>query len=176
MPLLELRSVTKAFGGLVAVKSLSCSVERGDIQGLIGPNGAGKTTIFNLITRHLAVTSGNIVLNGRDITGEPIHKIIGFGIARTFQGSRVFHNISVFDGMLTACYKNHRTGLIRSLCNTSSAKKERARNSEQVLEVLEFIGLRSRSGDLAGSLPYAHQSLLGIGMALVTEPTLLATG
>lgn len=173
MPTLELQRVTKKFEGLTAVNGLSFSVKRGDIKGLIGPNGAGKTTVFNLITRHLPCTSGKIMLKGRDITNERIDKIISFGIARTFQGSRIFRNIKVFEAMLTACYHKHKISLLQSVLNTPLAKQERARHAEQVMEILEFIGLENRKNDLAGSLPYAHQSLLGIGMAMVAEPELL---
>lgn len=173
MPILELQRVTKKFEGLTAVNELSFTVKRGDIQGLIGPNGAGKTTVYNLITRHLPCTSGRIIMNGRDITNERIDKIISCGIARTFQGSRIFRNIQVFEAMLTACYHKQKTGILQSVLNTPAAKKEKARHGEQVMEILKFIGLANRKNDLAGSLPYAHQSLLGIGMALVAEPDLL---
>jgi len=173
MSILQLKRVTKNFGGLTAVNDMSFTVKRGDIHGLIGPNGSGKTTVFNLITRHFPCASGEIMLNGRDITSERIDKIISYGIARTFQGARIFQDISAFEAMLTACYHKRKISLLQSVLNTRAAKKEKVRHTDQVMEILKFIGLENRKNDLAGNLPYAHQSLLGIGMALVTEPQLL---
>lgn len=171
--ILALKNVIKDFGGLRAVNDLSFTVKSGEIHGLIGPNGSGKTTVFNLITRHIPCTSGNIIMDGCDIANERIDKIIGYGIARTFQGSRNFQNISLVEAMLTACYHKSKITLFQSILNTPSTKREKAIHTEHVMDILKFIGLENRTSDLAGSLPYAHQSLLGIGMALASEPKLL---
>ncbi len=173
MPILELQGVTKTFGGLTAVNELSFEVQKGDILGLIGPNGAGKTTVFNLITRHLNCTGGKVIFQGHDITNVRMDKIISFGIARTFQGSRIFRNLTVLEAMLTACYSKRKTGLILDLLNSARAKNEMQQHTEHAIEILKFIGLEERKNDQAGNLPYAHQSLVGIGMALVAEPQLL---
>lgn len=171
--ILELQGVTKAFGGLIAVNNISFCAEQGDILGLIGPNGAGKTTLFNLISSHLQCSQGKIIMKGTDITNIKTDRVAAYGISRTFQGSKIFKNLTIFNALLTACYIKRQATIFQGLINASIYRKEINQQRDKVINILKIIGLEKRKDDLCGSLPYAHQSLVGIGMALATEPEIL---
>lgn len=157
---LKIEGLTKSFGGLHAVKGVSFSLMKGEILGLIGPNGAGKTTVYNLVSGLLPLDAGRILLDGDDITGLPPHKIVERGIARTFQGIRVFHNLTIAENLNTA----RHCRLIKKASFSSSAGEELATS------VAEFLKLSLLKDKLAGDVPLIYQTLLGIGMALCTEP------
>ncbi len=158
-PLLQVAGLGKRFAGLVAVDDVSFTADRGEIVGLIGPNGAGKTTTFNLVSGRFAPSSGRIRLDGIDIVGLRPDRIVALGLARTFQGTRIFPGLSVEE--------NLRIPLL-----ARAGADERAA-AERVREVLAFVGLAALRDSIGGSLAYAHQSLLGIGMALMRRPALL---
>src|SRR5919202_5155445 len=123
-PLLELRGVTKTFGGLTVVQSLDVAVAEGEIVSLIGPNGAGKTTVFNLISGLYAPDEGQIVFEGRDIAGLPPHKINDLGIARTFQTLRLFLNMTVKENVMAVQYGKTRAGVLRAMLRTPRMRRE----------------------------------------------------
>ncbi|HEX6706874.1 MAG TPA: ABC transporter ATP-binding protein [Albitalea sp.] len=158
MNLLDVKHVTKRFGGLVANDDVSFSVERGQIVGLIGPNGAGKTTLFNCIAGYNAPTEGEIRLDGRMVHGLAPEQCARIGIARTFQVARTFTS-------MTAC-ENVMVGALMLRRNTVLARSK-------ALELLEFVGLARHAERAAGSLTVSEQRRLAVARALALEPKLL---
>lgn len=157
-PILEVKDVTKRFGGLVALDRVSMTVMRGERLGLIGPNGAGKTTLFNCITGVYRPEEGKILFKGVDITGWPPHRIARLGIARTFQIVRPLANMTVLDNVVVgALLREHDIGRAR----------------EAALEVLEVVGLYEKRGLLAKDLNLVEKKRLEIARALATKPELL---
>jgi branched-chain amino acid transport system ATP-binding protein len=178
MNILEIRTLTKRFGGLAAVDDMSFSVEAGGIHGLIGPNGAGKTTIFNLITGVYKPTSGTVVFSGEDITGLEPYKIADKGITRTFQNIRLFKNLSVLDNVLTACHMSAKYGILESILRLPYLALPRYRREERALRekalaLLDYMGLADRKELEAANLPYGLQRRLEIARALALDPSLL---
>ncbi|OIP90020.1 MAG: ABC transporter ATP-binding protein [Syntrophobacteraceae bacterium CG2_30_61_12] len=173
MTLLSLNRLTKSFGGLTAVNNVSFQVEGGSIVGLIGPNGAGKTTVFNLITGIYRPNQGEIIFNDGSIVGQPTHRIVSLGIARTFQTIRLFQNLSVLENVLSGCHCRMKSGSLAAMLRLPSQKKEERRAVERALGALTFVGLESQAEQLARNLSYGNQRLLEIARALATEPQLL---
>ncbi len=157
MQLLECRNVTKAFGGLVAVKGVSLTISKGEIVGLIGPNGAGKTTLFNLITGTYRPDEGQIFFNGYEITGLKPHEIVHKGVARTFQSVRPFLNLTVIE--------NVRIGALFGEKGNSL--------SERVSKGLELTGLSKKRDALVRNLPIEERKLVEVARALASSPSLL---
>lgn len=157
--ILETRNVVKRFGGIRAVDGVSISVERGEIVGLIGPNGAGKTTLFNCITGTYTPEEGQILFEGKEITGMPSHKIIKLGIARTWQVVRPFRKMSVLDAITTGALLRH-------------GKIEEAR--EKAREAARFLGLSEDILEKRGDeITLMQHKLVDLARALATEPKLL---
>lgn len=173
MALIELKNVTKVFGGIVAVKNVSFSVEKDEIIGLIGPNGAGKTTIFNLITGVYDATEGKIIFQGRDITGENPVTIVKSGIARTFQNIRLFNKLSVLENIRTVLFRKADYNLANALLRTPKVVRIEKKLCDKSLEFLEVVGLTDYINNRADSLPYGLQRKLEIARALALEPKLL---
>ncbi len=173
MALLSLKNLTKTFGGLTAVNTVSFDAEQGSVMGLIGPNGAGKTTVFNLITGNYQPDSGDIVFDGKTITGLRTHKIVMLGIARTFQTIRLFQNLSVLENVLAGCHCRMRSGIFGGMFHTPFQKKEEKDAVDLALKELEFVGLRNQALQLSKNLSYGNQRLLEIARALATQPRLL---
>jgi branched-chain amino acid transport system ATP-binding protein len=159
--LLELRKVSRSFGGLAAVKAVDLGVETGEIVGLIGPNGAGKTTLFNLITGAYRPNAGAIVCEGADITRMAPHARCRLGIARTFQLVRPFPNLTVLDNVA-----------VGSIYGRQPAKSRLAAEAA-ARDVLDMLGLLSRSRQLARSLTLVDRKRLELARALATQPKLL---
>ncbi len=157
-PILAVRHVTRSFGGLIANSDISLELRRGELLGLIGPNGAGKSTLFNLIAGTYATTSGEICLDGDDITSLPDTKRCALGIARTFQVPRSFDSMSVLDNVI-----------VGALVRRSGANQAR----ELALETLDFVGLATRTAAPAGELTPPEKRRLELARALATEPKLL---
>ena len=172
-PLLDVRGLSIAFGGLKAVSDFALRLNPGDLQGLIGPNGAGKTTVFNLLTGVYTPTSGEVVLAGRPLNGLKPNRIAAAGLARTFQNIRLFANLTVLDNVRVACHLRARTGLLGAVFQTPGHVAEERALRAQALELLEVFGLADRADAEAGSLPYGDQRRLEIARALATEPKVL---
>ncbi len=170
MSLLSLRNLTKTFGGLVAVNSVSFDVDEGSIVGLIGPNGAGKTTVFNLITGNYKPDSGDIFFDGRAIKGLLTHRIVQMGIARTFQTIRLFQNMSVMENVLAGCHCRMTAGVFSAMLGTAGHRRQEKRAIERAVRELEFVGLADQHDNLAKNLSYGNQRLLEIARALATDP------
>jgi branched-chain amino acid transport system ATP-binding protein len=164
--MLRVEGLAKSFGGFVAVRDVSLSVERGRTACVIGPNGAGKSTLFNLITGHLQPTRGRVLFGDRDITGRAPHEICRMGIGRSFQRTNIFPRLSVFDNVQVAVLSH----LGRTL-NMSTLAGSLAR--DETMTVLEAVGLASEAQSTSGTLSYGLQKQLELGIALASEPQVL---
>lgn len=173
MSLLQLDQATIRFGGLVAVNSVSFSLEKGALFGLIGPNGAGKTTCFNLITGVYKPTSGSIRLNGVEISGTPSNKIANLGIARTFQNIRLFKALSALENVVVGGFLRHKSGLGSALAYLPPAIKETERLRDEAMELLKIVELDKVANVRSCDLPYGMQRRLEIARAMATRPQLL---
>ncbi|HTW90602.1 MAG TPA: ABC transporter ATP-binding protein [bacterium] len=172
-PVLETKSLTKAFGGLVAVHDFTMSIADHELVGLIGPNGAGKTTVFNLITGNYVPTGGAIRFNGIDIAGMQPFRIYQRGIARTFQNIRLFRELSVLDNVRVAYHHRGGAGLVSTILRGPGFKREERQVTERSVELLSILGLEGRRDELARNLPYGEQRRVELARALVSDPKLL---
>ncbi|MCE5254037.1 MAG: ABC transporter ATP-binding protein [Actinomycetia bacterium] len=171
--MLELRGLTKQFGGVTAVDSLDMDISAGELVGLIGPNGAGKTTVFNLVTGFARPSKGTVVFNGRNLTGMSTHSVAKVGLARTFQMSNVFRSLTVIENVIAGAHLDARISFWESLFHTPSAQRKSSRVRAQAEEILEFVGLQESRDTPAAVLPHGHKRTLGIAVALAARPQLL---
>jgi branched-chain amino acid transport system ATP-binding protein len=172
--LLECRGVGKRFGGVQALSDVSFSIAAGEVFGLIGPNGAGKTTLFNVLTGIYLPDQGSFVFDGRRLEGLKAHQVAAAGIARTFQNIRLFANLSSLENVMIGRHAKTRAGVWGAILRNPRTLAEEAGIVRRSLELLDFVGIRARANDAAGSLPYGDQRRLEIARALATEPKLLA--
>ena len=170
---LTVEGVTKRFGGLTAVNSVSLHAEAGKILSVIGPNGAGKTTFFNLLTGIYAPDQGRILFGDKDITGKKSDAIAAMGIGRTFQNIRLFSGMTVLENVLVGHHNQVKTSYVSAILRLPSFKKEEARAEARARELLKYMRLENRVRDLASNLPYGDQRRLEIVRALATRPKLL---
>ncbi|MGP8120064.1 MAG: ABC transporter ATP-binding protein [Xanthobacteraceae bacterium] len=168
MNVLEVRNVTKKFGNLVAVQGVSLNVAKGELRAVIGPNGAGKTTFFNLISGFFPPTSGTIVFDGRDITALPTHQRVMRGMARTFQITEIFPELTVLDNVRisTEVAAGFRLRPWISRAETTDIRRK-------VDETLALVGLGAKADRLVGELSHGDQRAAEIAMALALRPHLL---
>lgn len=181
--MLEIKQLTKNFGGLAALQNLFFDVDEGEIRGVIGPNGAGKTTLFNVISGIFLPTSGSILFERTQICGSKpsfhgqrpwglkINERAELGLVRTFQRTALFHDFSVLDNVTIARHLHAKEGVFGTVFGT--ARRMKRENEERALEIVEFIGLGHIKDELASSLPHGHQRALGVAIALAAEPKLL---
>ncbi len=168
MVILEVRDIVKSFGGLRALQNVSLSVARGEIRAVIGPNGAGKSTLFNVMTGLLAPDTGNVVFDGEPITGLPPHRIIRKGIGRSFQITNIFPRMSVFENVQVALFSHHGTSR-----NPLSLARKFTEVGEEVLAILEQVGLAEKYDMSASVLSHGDQKRLEIAISLASRPKLL---
>ena len=168
MSVLEVTNVTKRFGNLVAVRDVSMRVPKGELRAVIGPNGAGKTTFFNLISGLFPPTAGAIAFDGRDITLLPAHRRVALGMARTFQITEIFPELSVFENVRIGVEVASGYGLRPWI---SAAEKVDVHR--RVEDILKLAGLAANADRLVGELAHGHQRAAEIAMALALRPHLL---
>jgi branched-chain amino acid transport system ATP-binding protein len=171
--ILEVDDLTVAFGGIQAVDRVSLEVERGELFGLIGPNGAGKTSLLNAISGVVPARTGSVRLDGREITSERLRKRVRLGIARSFQGVELFHELNVVDNLLIARHHLMRTGVLAGGAFFGRARREEVEHRARVEEVIEFFELGAYRAVPAGSLPFGVQKVVGLARGLCAEPILL---
>jgi branched-chain amino acid transport system ATP-binding protein len=171
--LLRLDAVSKVFGGLHAVRTVSFEVEAGAIFGLIGPNGAGKTTIFNVVTGVYRPDGGRVLFDGADISGLGPATIAERGIARTFQNIRLFRSMTVIENVMVAGHHLHKAGVASAVLRTARYLDDEQQLHARAHELLDVLGLGGQRSDVAGSLPYGSQRRLEIARALMLGPKLL---
>jgi branched-chain amino acid transport system ATP-binding protein len=164
----ETVDLRKEFGALVAVDDVSIKVRRNTLHAIIGPNGAGKTTFFNLLSGNIAPTSGQVIYKGRDITHQPVHQTIHFGIGRSFQISNIFPNLTVFENVRLASQALGADNF--KFWQAASVFKK---YEERTWAVLERVGLKERANTFARTLPHGDQRKLELGMILAPDPEVL---
>lgn len=172
-PLLEVRDLSKKFGGIKAIDSLNFSVDEGQIVGIIGPNGAGKTTVFNLITGFYPPSSGSMVFKGASLAKLSPDRIVRLGIARTFQNIRLFNNLSCLENVLIPLLQNATYGLAPALFRFKGAAATDFSLRQQAFAFLEEVGLSFYAEAQASTLPYGLQRKLEMARALAGNPSLL---
>jgi branched-chain amino acid transport system ATP-binding protein len=172
--LLQAREISKRFGGVQALREVSFSIAAGEIYGLIGPNGAGKTTLFNLLTGIYAPDGGQFVFDGGSLRGLRADQVAKAGIARTFQNIRLFANLSALENVMIGRHTRTRAGVVGAVLRSRHTLKEEQDIERRSLDLLDYVGIRARANDAAGSLPYGDQRRLEIARALALEPKLLA--
>jgi branched-chain amino acid transport system ATP-binding protein len=173
MALLEVRGLTKTFGGLHAVSDLGFDVEQGSIQGIIGPNGAGKSTVFNMICGTLKPTSGSLSFVGKNVTGFPPHRIAKLGIARVFQGNVLFPESTALTNVLMGMHLHTELSPLGFLLGSPGARRRDGALRTRAMEILELVGLTDKADTVAADLPHGNQRHLCLAVALATEPKLL---
>src|SRR5437899_10012818 len=164
--ILELTDLTKRFGGLVAVDNVSLQIRRGEVFALIGPNGAGKTTLFNNVTGLFQPTSGEVVFDGRRITGSKPHQVARLGIARTFQNIRLFDYMTALDNVRVGRHVRMHATLWDSLFKLPRERREEVLVTAQANDLLSFVGISRQANQYARNLPYGQQRRLEIARAL----------
>jgi branched-chain amino acid transport system ATP-binding protein len=171
--MLEIRAITKQFGGLTALQDVAFTVGRGELVALVGPNGAGKSTLFNIIAGALPPTRGQVIFNGRDVTGLSSHGRARLGVARTFQQTTLFSEQTVLQNVLHGRHRHVPARLVAGLLATPSYRQEQRDVERQALGVLELLGIAAYRDAVAADLPLGIQKLLTVAVALATEPVLL---
>jgi len=171
--ILEIKGLSKYFGGLKAVNNVDFCVHDEEIVSLIGPNGAGKTTFFNLITGFLRPTQGRIFYKKEDITHLKPHEIAGKGIIRTFQKTKVFPALTVLQGVRVGCHQHLKSGFLQILANGQRVQNEERKVREKAVEIVKFVGMDKQKNVLARNLSYGEQRILEIAVALGANPELL---
>jgi len=171
--LLSARGATLRFGGVVALNNVDFAIKRGEILGLIGPNGAGKTTLFNAITGVYQLTEGTIEFDGTRISGQRRHKITKMGIARTFQNIRLFPEMTALENVMVGADAHNKTGVLSSLLRLPRHWREEREGRNLSHDLLNFVGIKGRAGELARNLSYGEQRRLEIARALATDPKLI---
>ena len=172
-PILDVRGVTKRFGGVIALNEVDLLVPRGAIIGLIGPNGAGKTTLFNVVTGLVRPDGGRMIFDGGSLVGLRPNAIVARGIARTFQSIRLFQNMTVLENVLVGEHCRLAASVPGAVLRPPSVIAEEGRARVRARELLAFVGLGGQEDELARNLPYGDQRRLEIARALATEPRLL---
>jgi branched-chain amino acid transport system ATP-binding protein len=170
---LEVKAITRRFGGLVAVNQVSFEVNRHEIFGLIGPNGAGKTTLFNMITGLLSPSSGKLIYEGQDITKKRPHRIAACGLARTFQNIRLFGELSALENVAIAHHIHTKTGIFRGVLGLPPTAREERHTRNNAYALLELVGLADKADQKAKNFAYGDQRRLEIARALALRPQVL---
>jgi branched-chain amino acid transport system ATP-binding protein len=171
--LLEIDNITVKFGGVTALNKVILDVREREIAALIGPNGAGKTTVFNIITGYYQPNEGDFRINGKSLLKKKPHQIARLGLARTFQNIRLFGDMTALENVQTAADGLNKSGLIGSLFGFPRSRRDEKLGREKAHELLRFIGLDHRAGQLARNLPYGDQRRLEIARAMALDPQVL---
>jgi branched-chain amino acid transport system ATP-binding protein len=171
--ILQVRNLSKNFGGLQAVRDVTLGVDAGKITSIIGPNGAGKTTLFNLITGFITTDSGSVTLDGKEITKQPAYQIVRKGMTRTFQLVRIFPRMTVTDNILMGFSGLAGDSLWSAIAGTKKMYAAYYKKKELALAMVEYIGLSQYKDALANDLSYGQQKLVEIGRALISQPKVL---
>jgi branched-chain amino acid transport system ATP-binding protein len=171
--LLQIKAVTKRFGGLVAVNNVSFAVREREIVSVIGPNGAGKSTLFKLISSFLSPTSGEVLFRGQRISGLAPHIVARKGVVRTFQETTIFKGMTVRDNVIIAHHLRSNATLAGFYLGTTTARRDEAEFRRSADEIIDFLDLGAQRHEIASTLPHGHLRALGIAIGLATDPTVL---
>ena len=171
--ILELKNISKKFGGVQAISDTSFGIEKGEIFGLIGPNGAGKTTMFNIITASYMPTTGEVIFDGVNLKGIKPHKIVHLGISRTFQNIRLFSSMSVLENVLIGLNSATKYSFVEAILHFGRFHKSEKIAKAKAMEILSELGIEKFANEKATSLAYGIQRKVEIARALATNPKLL---
>ena len=171
--ILEIKDLSKFFGGLAAVSDCSLKIKKGSITGIIGPNGSGKTTLFNLIAGNLKSSKGKVLFNDEDITNVPSYELFSKGILRTFQIAHEFSNLTVLENLMMVPGNQSGENLMTALLKPKLVEKEEEKIKKKAFEVIEFLNLKHLSNELAGNLSGGQKKLLELGRTMMVDAKLV---
>ena len=171
-PIMQIQDISRQFGGLQALKSVSVEVKASTVHGIIGPNGAGKTTLFNIITGITSADEGQIRFQEQVLPSLQPHRLVPLGIARTFQNIRLFKNMTVLENVMIGQHVHTPTPILSILAFGAKARAGEAAAREAAMSALAFVGLEAKAGEIVKSLPYGQQRLVEFARALAAKPRL----
>ena len=171
--ILQVKNLSKSFGGLKAISDCSLKIKKGSITGIIGPNGSGKTTLFNLISGNLKSSQGTVLFNNEDITNVPSYELFSKGVLRTFQIAHEFTNLTVLENLMMVPGGQSGEKLVNALFKPSLVKKEEIKVKEKALKVIDFLNLKHLSNELAGNLSGGQKKLLELGRTMMVDAKLV---
>ncbi|MEI6798310.1 MAG: ABC transporter ATP-binding protein [Pseudomonadota bacterium] len=171
--ILEVKGITKRYGGLTAVNAVSFAVQKGEILSVIGPNGAGKSTLFKLISSFVPTSGGEVLFNGTRISDLAPHKVARMGVVRTFQETTIFKSMTVRENIIVAHHLRSKSSLFGFFIGSAQARADEAAFGASADEIVDFLGLHSIRHELASNLPQGHLRALGMAIGLATKPTIL---
>ncbi len=171
--ILEVKGVTKRYGGLVAVNNVSFSVQEGEILSVIGPNGAGKSTLFKLIASFVQTSAGQVLLRGERISDLAPHIVARRGVVRTFQETTIFRSMTVRENIIVSHHLRSRASLLGYFLGTKLAQSDEALFARSADEIIDFLGLQGIRDEMASNLPQGHLRALGMAIGLATQPAIL---
>lgn len=172
-PILQIRGVTKRYGGLTANKDVSFDVMPGEILSVIGPNGAGKSTLFKQIAGFVTPTTGEVLFKGMRISGMAPHKVARLGVVRTFQETTIFRSMTVRDNIIVSHHLRSKASLLGFFFGTASARTDEAEFARSADDIVDFLGLQAIRDELASNLPQGHLRALGMAIGLATQPQVI---
>ncbi|MCB5411308.1 ABC transporter ATP-binding protein [Pseudogemmobacter faecipullorum] len=172
-PVLEVREVTKRYGGLVANNAVSFSVAEREILSVIGPNGAGKSTLFKQIAGFVAPSSGEVLFRGQLISGMSPHKVARLGVVRTFQETTIFRSMTVRENVIVSHHLRSRASLLGYFFGSRLARSDEEEFARSADEIIDFLGLQAIRNELASNLPQGHLRALGMAIGLATSPAVI---
>jgi branched-chain amino acid transport system ATP-binding protein len=172
-PILQIKGITKRYGGLTANNNISFDVSEGEILSVIGPNGAGKSTLFKLIASFVHATSGEVLFRGKKISDLAPHKVARMGVVRTFQETTIFKSMTVRENIIVAHHLRSKATLLGFFLGSKQAKADEAEFGKSADDLIAFLGMTAISDELASNLPQGHLRALGMAIGLATNPTVL---
>lgn len=171
--MLELKGITQIFGGVTALHDVSFSIRSNDITGIIGPNGAGKTTLFNIVTGIYQQTRGQVIFEGKDISGIPVERLASRGMVRTFQNIELFNQMTVLENVMVGLHSRSRSGLFACSFKAPWTIKEERRIRDEAYEWLRFVEIDDLAAVEAGNLPFGKGRMLEIARAMACKPRMI---
>lgn len=172
-PILQIKNITKRYGGLTAVNDVTFDVKQGEILSVIGPNGAGKSTLFKLISSFVPATSGEVLFNGTRISSLAPHKVARMGVVRTFQETTIFRSMTVRENIIVSHHLRSKASLLGFFLGTRRAKEDEAAFAASADDIVDFLGLQGIRNELASNLPQGHLRALGMAIGLATDPKVI---
>ena len=172
-PILQIKGITKRYGGLTANNSISFDVNEGEILSVIGPNGAGKSTLFKLIASFVPVTAGEVLFRGQKISDLAPHKVARMGVVRTFQETTIFKSMTVRENIIVAHHLRSKASLLGFFLGSKQARADEATFGKSADDIVDFLGLQAIRNELASNLPQGHLRALGMAIGLATQPKVL---
>lgn len=172
-PILQIKNITKRYGGLTAVNDVTFDVNKGEILSVIGPNGAGKSTLFKLISSFVPATSGEVIFNGERISSLAPHKVARMGVVRTFQETTIFRSMTVRENIIVSHHLRSKASLLGFFLGTKQAKEDEEAFAASADDIVDFLGLQAIRNELASNLPQGHLRALGMAIGLATDPKVI---